>query len=221
VATVLRPCHGEHAVAPQGKLDLLSLRGKTVRGMELHAEIKRLAALEQEAQAKQQQLAAAEAHTDADLDVGLRTRRLQLTKECTLALHCSCGRVSRRAALRPTRPAFGDAPHDTPCAARCNVVHADWAECLSRLQAAMARLRAREHIGATTTGRPQVSQKGQLLSRRGCGLPANASALDTHRDSTDSPAGLAWSPCRTTTATSCSRGWGGGGVVQGSCAPGQ
>jgi hypothetical protein len=94
-------------------------------------------------------------------------------------------------------------------------VHADWAECLSRLQAAMARLRAREHIGATTTGRPQVSQKGQLLSRRGCGLPANASALDTHRDSIDSPAGLAWSPCRTTTATSCSRGWGGGASCRG------
>jgi hypothetical protein len=105
VATVLRPCHGEHAVAPQGKLDLLSLRGKTVRGMELHAEIKRLAALEQEAQAKQQQLAAAEAHTDADLDVGLRTRRLQLTKECTLALHLL---------VRPCIPPRGT-PSDTTC----------------------------------------------------------------------------------------------------------
>jgi hypothetical protein len=29
----------------------------------------------------------------------------------------------------------------------------------------------------------QVSQKGQLLSRRGCGFPANASAFVTHRRS--------------------------------------
>jgi hypothetical protein len=41
-------------------------------------------------------------------------------------------------------------------------------------------------VGAEVVGRlhgPQVSQSGQLLSRRGRSLPASASGFDTHRDS--------------------------------------
>ena len=33
-----------------------------------------------------------------------------------------------------------------------------------------------------SSGDNQVSHNGQLLSRRGCSLPASASGLDTHRD---------------------------------------
>jgi hypothetical protein len=37
--------------------------------------------------------------------------------------------------------------------------------------------------GESLTGLTQVSRNGQLLSRRGRSLPANASGFDTHRDS--------------------------------------
>jgi hypothetical protein len=82
----------------------------------------------------------------------------------------------------------------SPCLRHC--VHGDSIKVLNATRQEEDDAAVEAVLGGGQTAQEvqasQVSQKGQLLSRRGCGFPANASAFDTHRRSIQLTHLLAW-----------------------------